>query len=534
MQDKLTGMERYGQLFVLFLASFPTNVRPTIVQLDTNAPQRYTNNKNNIDRHPKIIDTLSKFDKWLHLFEKMISITSWLKLEEVPVQDINKSINVTLKQDNTIFSQHTFDNNGSMSDNDTYLQSIIDNIDASNDDTTTSTQSTSNVNTKVSKSNYHLRQFLRDINNIVPNVDIKKFQRLKLHHTLHYDDYIAKNGCVANFNGGTTEEHMKSQVTHPGSHTQQRLRTLCEQTARRYAENLIVNIAHNIAIASSQYKTSLFDGTNNYFDSIGIDHYYTKLQHDNTSTGNSTDTVVDLVASGYYTYAVSTTFEENEHGDNIPINVDYTKCRMFGKDTKTQKLNTNSHINSDFLKLTFDLLDKIGVFDEDTDTKSLVTFTTLHKSGDIFRCSDSFYGTQLSEWFDWINVAWSYDNDDTTILPAKLLMFIDIDKTCHVNNVSKDNLRQTCPPGKYWAVIKSAAKPPHNQKHHTDTLHLATHYNMYDQLSLVSCYNIESPAFVIYDRDYSNVTDQIKHTGTIQHAISITEAYKWAGIFMKD
>ena len=57
---------------------------------------------------------------------------------------------------------------------------------------------------------------------------------------------------------------------------------------------------------------------------------------------------------------------------------------------------------------------------------------------------------------------------------------------------------------------------------------------MYDQLSIVSCYNIASPAYVIYDRDYSDSNDTVMHTGTITHAISIAEVHSWARVFMMD
>ncbi len=536
MKEKLTGMERYGQLFVLFLAFLPTKVREKIVQLDNNSPNRYTKiNNNEKIIHPKIINTGNKFDKWLLLFQNMISITSWLKLEQVPASDINKSINVTLKQDDYIFSQEKFDNNGDINENEKYIKSIMDNIDIINDGTCNNNKSsTSYVTTKISKSNKYLREFIRQIHRTVPEVDMKRFQRLKVHHTLHYDDYIAKNGCVANFNGATNEEHMKSQVTHPGKHTQRRIKTLCIQTARRYSENLIVNIGNNIAISSNQYNSSLFACDNEYFNNIGIDHYYEKEKINNNVKSNEEGNMVDVVASGYYTYTVDTMFDQDEYTNKSYEKILYTKSKGKKSTTNSTLVNNSSHIDKNFLKDVFVMLERMGMFEKQQKSKLISTFTMLNKSGIIFRCNEKFYDDQSSEWFDWIKVKWTYKNGITMTLPAKLLMLIDINMTCTINKTSKDRLRKTCPEGNYWAVIRSGQKPQNNQRHHTNKIKLVSYYNMYDQLSIVSTYNIESPAFVIYDRDYSMKNDTLIGNLTIQNAINIEDVSKWSDIFMND
>ena len=119
---------------------------------------------------------------------------------------------------------------------------------------------------------------MQELIDLIPDVDHKKFRRMKLHQTLHYDEYISKNGCVSNFDGGCTEENMKHHVTNPSKMTQHCNKTLPYQTSQRYAENLIVDIGHNIAMTSHQYDTTLFSSSKDYFQNIGNDHFYVSME----------------------------------------------------------------------------------------------------------------------------------------------------------------------------------------------------------------------------------------------------------------
>ena len=41
----------------------------------------------------------AKFDDWLIVFERMLAISEWFKLESIPCEDVEPSVNVVLKVD---------------------------------------------------------------------------------------------------------------------------------------------------------------------------------------------------------------------------------------------------------------------------------------------------------------------------------------------------------------------------------------------------------------------------------------------------
>ena len=60
-----------------------------------------------------------------------------------------------------------------------------------------------------------------------------------------------------------------------------------------------------------------------------------------------------------------------------------------------------------------------------------------------------YYGKHGDEWLDWVNVKWKFSDDTTHILPARILLFIDIESTIQMNNYNiSESKRETCPVGK--------------------------------------------------------------------------------------
>ena len=142
----------------------------------------------------------------------------------------------------------------------------------------------------------------------------------------------------------------------------------------------------------------------------------------------------------------------------------------------------------------------------------------------------SYYGKDGDEWMDWVNVKWLFSDDTTHILPARILMFIDIDMTIKLNNHDVSNTRRTtCPDGRYWAVVKSTKCECPTTMNNSN---IAKYYLMEDDIHVISCSNIVGPAYVINDRDYNMINDPCMNSGELQRIVYITNMSKWSEIFM--
>ena len=106
MKEKLTGMERGQQLFMLYLALLPSRVKQEIIKLEQKSGNRYSQD-NRKDKtktiHPKVLNSFPKYNQWLSILESMLSISEWLRLEQVPKIDVENNIEVCLKHDTNIF-----------------------------------------------------------------------------------------------------------------------------------------------------------------------------------------------------------------------------------------------------------------------------------------------------------------------------------------------------------------------------------------------------------------------------------------------
>ena len=375
----------------------------------------------------------------------------------------------------------------------------------------------------------------------------KNTQVLKLHQTIHYPNYIRKNGCIANFNGGPSEESMKTHVTNPGRKTQRRNLTLAHQTSLRYIENLIIDIGHNIALNSRQYDTKLFCDHNNsdYFNDIGNDHFYVNTLK-NTSknisskcTRRSQNFEEQIFITGKQLISVEYIYDEcvlsnREIGYEI-IDVEYSKSSYpINKSLKKKIISKNDRIyNSEFMKVVFEKFNRMNFFKEDDiDENHIVTFGTFKKGGCIFRSTPEFYGKDDdNEWYDWVNIDWdestTLDDDEDEIrksYPAQLLMFIDIHETLKINGQKWEHVKG-CPHSQYIAIVKSAKESTLPDSERNDTK-LATYFDLHDELYIIGIDNILSGAYVIYDRDYSAQTDPLLEHGKLSRIISITDRTK--------
>jgi Plavaka transposase len=66
---------------------------------------------------------------------------------------------------------------------------------------------------------------------------------IKFHLPLHLADDIERFGCPENFNSGPSESRHKTEVKMPAQRTQKRFDTFDYQTATKYTDNLLINLA---------------------------------------------------------------------------------------------------------------------------------------------------------------------------------------------------------------------------------------------------------------------------------------------------
>ena len=529
MREKLTGEERGNQLFMLYLTLLPTNVKSTIVAIDQdNAPRK--SSKNDKVYH-KIINTYAKFDEWLNVFETMLAISEWFKLTDIPTDDVEPSVDVVLKANKLVFDPDLFQQSSNTINED-------DDSDC-NDFTTDNIQNESNathasdniedVACKVSKVNANMRKFMSLLLKVFHKDDHKMLQTLKNHHNLHYDFNVCKFGSVPNYNGGCNEENMKSQVTNPSQLTQKRMSSLGYQTALRYTEKLIVDIGHNIAMSTEQYNSSLFDGCIDYFCKVGENHF--EITVDDSPAHNHRSNM--WLTSGYQRFMYDEDYESDEEGEKH-LEVSYMRTYHKKKNEITERLLSESFFNEEFMGRIFHLLQAWNMFSENTKTKHIVSFQTLKRDDFIFRCSPNFYDSSNSEWMDWINVTWEYDEGVVKTLPSKILMFIDRDRTCQMNLTSIENLNPAAPQFHIWAVVKSC-KPSVSFTMREQNFHkckLANYLDLEEEINIISCDSIHSPAYVLPDRDYSVDNDSITNHNYLKRVIVMKKKDIWSKLFV--
>ena len=94
---KLTGSEKGNQLFMIWISMLPLHKKSHFIKTEQTSFAKVsqqkiykTNNEFVVDRvhHEKLMNTSSKYNKWLSLFEKLLSITEWLSCSYDPISTI--------------------------------------------------------------------------------------------------------------------------------------------------------------------------------------------------------------------------------------------------------------------------------------------------------------------------------------------------------------------------------------------------------------------------------------------------------------
>lgn len=149
---KLTGKERENQLFAIHLAMLPQNNKALLVNSERSSQnkfrirrEKHSNGSTRTKRIKlqKILDTNDKFNKWLDLFESMLSISEWMCHPSVgiPKGDIEPSIRVKMKTipEYEKWMKNNYENNLNNDSNNDCIVSDDESIDCANVEETDNT-----------------------------------------------------------------------------------------------------------------------------------------------------------------------------------------------------------------------------------------------------------------------------------------------------------------------------------------------------------------------------------------------------------
>ena len=350
-KTKLTGREKGDQLFVLYLVFNSSMFKTEVVEIETKTRRRFKILKTNDSpsnrarkkriEFEKILDSNEKFNKWLRLFEKMISISEFMSsrncikkdllVEDVEVNlfthDMKDMTSLPSNVDDTQYllpqvddlksagtvdmhchfnpdtdedgqeNQHDVDSDNNLNSSDSSSCSSDGSSSSSSCSSTCSSILGDNSenrdenhheyyyygrckkNLTISKLEYALRVFIHDIKSVINKDDHARLMNGKLHQILHLPHYIRKYGHPANIDGSRPEAIGKETGKIPGRRTQNRYDSINLQTATRYYENMCIEFAYCVACETNQYKsTSYHDPWNTeYF----MDSYVSRLRDQN-------------------------------------------------------------------------------------------------------------------------------------------------------------------------------------------------------------------------------------------------------------
>lgn len=230
---------------------------------------------------------------------------------------------------------------------------------------------------------------------------------IKFHLCLHYVDDIRRFGSMRNYDSCIGERHHCTEVKDPARHTQRRKCQFEIQTAQRYVDNVVVNLAKK-----------------------------------------------DLANIGGLK-------QQKQNQCNKHHNIIYDRARnnFFKKDYKTKKYLLCNWID----KQLYNQLKYFCKWLVDSEkVNSPIRFFTQHNRDEfIFRGDPNF--CNKGPWYDWVNVDWN----DAKPVPAKINIFMDLSvglKECFQVGTSIVN-----EPG-YYAIAYSCLSFSEEMRHPTSLL----------------------------------------------------------------
>jgi hypothetical protein len=199
---------------------------------------------------------------------------------------------------------------------------------------------------------------------------------IKYHLALHFADDIFRFGSMANYDSSIGESHHKAFAKKPAKNTQRRKEIFEAQTAQRPIDSLVIDRAYD-------YINPTWRDNN---EQTAVDEFINKNK------------VIEFCGK------INNLVYTNDKKTKRPI------CNWKDKKFYTMLVTECSKaIKSNYLK------------------PPIRFFTQHNRSGNIFRADPQFHKKSQEPWYDWVMVDWGNEDEDN--VPAKLLLFLEIDES---------------------------------------------------------------------------------------------------------
>ena len=566
---KLTGKEKGSQLFMIYLALLLPQVKNKIVSLETSSPNKFkvkkhTNEDGRIVRTkmklPKIMDSNSKYNRWVAVFEDMLSIGEWMSSSSTTItkESLEETEEVTLytldAYDDWVQSiynnnedNHTASSSASISriDEDEIIDEIdedgivdTDNLhflgnntqevleefvslpetsqqnnlsedlendyDSENEDELEEMISVLNIpivkkKFKISKAEYGIRLFMKNVKRVIHKDDHHKLKSVKFHQLLHLVHYIKKYASPSNLDGGIPERVMKDKAKHPGKHTQQRNQTMNSQTSSRVAEDQVVGQGITIALETDQY--SYKKGWASFFTREAIKDSYEALE---SEMNDHLSDVENEIIKGSGRVVFEYKFDSNNIRRRTVEGVEVEKIHIECNPKYRASCVTWNAQYFQMQIIVQSIYDRLQLDTKDHPLGIIKLFNYIKIDNSIYHASYTNGGKE--SWFDWCNVSW----DVGGTFPAKLIALLDGKQILNSLNIADEDY--DVPKGDVWAVVHSTLEIRGNN---TFTSQLGSLWKMETQpvYRLISVDDISGPCFVIGNKDY--VTEQQQMSSSV-------------------
>ena len=573
---KLTGRERGSQLFMIYITMIVTPHKNKFVELEQKSAQRYkivtTTNPDNTKTKKRIIfnrlmDSNVKYNKWLSLFQDMVSLSEWLSSSSSMISKdtvMNKNIGVNLwSLDNydewvsLISANKNYD--AAIDEIDEYSNSIIEdnihfndflhdpNTDVCNIEETDENDieiqyegteeniEDFNLNSDqifeglkvmkkvqfISIAEYGLRVFMKNFKNVISRDDWHRLLSVKFHQLIHIIMYIIEFGPPCNYDGGIPERVIKELAKHPGSHTQLRQASVNKQASHRVAEDMIISQGISLAYETNQYSSS--NGWSKYFTNDFVKDTYDEIDDDVSSYSNHLPDSIAIKSKGCSTFEYSL---QNIHVRNKSSLLKFENISIVhdAEDSWTKKTPWSSH-EERFKIVIQTLYNSLNIEKEMNENFKITLFNTFSLNGTKYNAAFDYCGGEFS-WFDWCSVQYT-----TGVFPGKIIAIIDGNKLLTEFGMNRDN-NTNIPSGDVWIVVQST-KVVNSSNFFTSEI--ATLYNMDSQFYLLSVENILSPCFAIPNKLHNEVSNSkfsFLDISERDNTIILHNRNRWSSCFM--
>ena len=516
---KLTGKERLSQLFMIWITLLPSKHRQYLISIESTSSKKYRIYTNRYDntkvrvKLDKILDTDTKYSKWLDIIQHTLSISQWLRSRdgEMKLEDLRPNHCVDLLVTNGFDEWQDYLMSSSNTENKSTKRVYdfeevhrdiehINKLGDINEDNPMYFTKHKQFNmilqqVNISTAEYGLRHYVRIFREVINDDDQEMLKNGKFHQLLHYVHYINMFGAPSNYDGSIPESMNKEFAKQTGKRTQQRYKTVNEQCAFRVYENNL--IASSVSKSNKRMKSGITLKTveeklsqkmsggrgKNVFSFDVDDRFWKRLNMKRTCFENLLKTRSDHILVN----RKNATSDDNNESMNERISlvkavvITLIKYDIISKDRMKNEM-FRSLVNM------------------------ITCFNYLRLNEDMkLNCRFNYYG--YKNWMDWVLIDWG---DQGGILPAKLLCIFDstnIKKGCNYSfSQSLDNISpnwESLRSSDTWCLVHSVQE--NSQKTQTTKVHMSHVYRMDSDIQLVAVDSIIGSTYVISRDSYIDI-----------------------------